>query len=199
MMTLAGEVSWREEIKRSRFVARAAPVTSMALAEEWLIAHRDARATHNAWAWRITPQVRCHDDGEVGGTAGRPILGAVEKGQLDRVVVLVSRYYGGIKLGSGGLVRAYGGVAAACLRAAGRRELTVRRRVRFLVPFSAQGRVFAVLPRLPVDRRRESVGGDGLLLELEVSPDHAAGVMGALGEALRQPGFQWEELGDELG
>ncbi|CAM5191071.1 YigZ family protein [Oligella ureolytica] len=58
---------------------------------------------------------RFNDDGEPGGTAGRPILAAIEGRDLTNIVVLVIRYYGGIKLGTGGLVRAYGGTAAKCL------------------------------------------------------------------------------------
>src|SRR5690606_15989247 len=63
------------------------------------------------------------DDGEPGGTAGRPILQAIDGQGLDRVAVLVVRWFGGIKLGAGGLVRAYGGCAANCLRQGTRIEL----------------------------------------------------------------------------
>jgi putative IMPACT (imprinted ancient) family translation regulator len=61
---------------------------------------------------------RFNDDGEPAGTAGRPILQAIEGQGMDRVVVVVKRWYGGIKLGAGGLMRAYGGTAAECLRRA---------------------------------------------------------------------------------
>src|SRR3546814_18000784 len=75
-------------------------------------------ATHNCWAWRIGDDYRSNDDGEPAGTAGRPILAAIDGQGMDRVVVVVTRWFGGIKLGAGGLVRAYGGTAAECLRRA---------------------------------------------------------------------------------
>lgn len=80
----------------------------------------DTAATHNCWAYRIGQTYRFNDDGEPGGTAGRPILQAIEGQGIDRAVVVVTRWYGGIKLGAGGLVRAYGGTAAECLRLAAR-------------------------------------------------------------------------------
>ena len=78
----------------------------------------DPTATHNCWAYRIGSEYRFSDDGEPAGTAGRPILAAIDGQGCDQVVVVVTRWYGGIKLGAGGLVRAYGGCAAECLRAA---------------------------------------------------------------------------------
>jgi hypothetical protein len=77
-------------------------------------------ATHNCWAWRIGGDYRSSDDGEPAGTAGRPILAAIDGQGFDRVMVVVTRWFGGIKLGAGGLVRAYGGAAAECLRTAPR-------------------------------------------------------------------------------
>jgi len=66
----------------------------------------DADATHNCWAWRYGTHSRSSDDGEPAGTAGRPILAAIDGQGLDRLLVVVTRWYGGIKLGAGGLVRA---------------------------------------------------------------------------------------------
>lgn len=75
----------------------------------FLQAVQDLQATHNCWAYKVGAQYRFSDDGEPAGTAGRPILSAIEAQHLDRVMVVVTRYFGGIKLGVGGLVRAYGG------------------------------------------------------------------------------------------
>ena len=88
----------------------------------------DPQATHNCWAYRIGQQYRFSDDGEPGGTAGRPILQAIEGQGFDQVVVVVTRWYGGIKLGAGGLARAYGGCAAECLRLADRVPIVESRR-----------------------------------------------------------------------
>lgn len=90
---------------------------------EFFSVHHVPAATHNCWAYQIAAEYRFHDDGEPGGTAGRPILQAIQSQNCDRVAVLVVRWYGGVKLGAGGLARAYGGTAAQCLRLADRVEL----------------------------------------------------------------------------
>lgn len=115
---LDGPHTYEEEVKKSRFIAMAGPVASPEQAMDFIAAHSVPSATHNCWAYRVGDAYRFNDDGEPGGTAGRPILQAIEGQQCDQVVVLVIRWFGGIKLGSGGLVRAYGGVAAQCLRLA---------------------------------------------------------------------------------
>lgn len=114
--TLSAPCQYEEDIKKSRFAVFAAPVASADEAMVFFARHSDPAATHNCWAYRIGQAYRFNDDGEPGGTAGRPILQAIEGQDLDRVAVLVVRWFGGIKLGAGGLVRAYGGCAAQCLR-----------------------------------------------------------------------------------
>jgi uncharacterized YigZ family protein len=128
--TLLGPCEYREEIRKSRFLARAAPVNSAPAAQAFITAHSDLSASHNCWAWKIGQQYRFSDDGEPGGTAGRPILAAIEAQDMDQVVVLVVRWYGGIQLGTGGLARAYGGSANKCLQAAPRHALVVRKHYR---------------------------------------------------------------------
>ena len=118
--TLASPWRHEEDIRKSRFLAQAAPVGSAAEAIAFVEAAGDATATHNCWAYRIGDAYRFNDDGEPGGTAGRPMLQAIDGQGCDRVVVVVTRWYGGIKLGAGGLARAYGGTAAECLRLAPR-------------------------------------------------------------------------------
>lgn len=114
--TLSAPCSYEEVIKKSRFAAYAAPVASISDAMAFFAQHSDPNATHNCWAYRIGQAYRFNDDGEPGGTAGRPILQAIEGQNIDRAAVLVVRWFGGVKLGAGGLVRAYGGCAAQCLR-----------------------------------------------------------------------------------
>ena len=91
---------------------------------------------HNCWAWKIGAQYRSSDDGEPGGTAGRPILAAIEAQDCDQVVVLVIRWYGGIQLGTGGLARAYGGGANKCLQQAAKRLLISRTELKCSCSFS---------------------------------------------------------------
>ncbi|UZF92860.1 IMPACT family protein [Bosea sp. NBC_00550] len=116
--TLLGSFSFRQDIKKSCFVATAAPVVDEAAARDFVAAQSDRTANHNCWAWRCGPSYRFNDDGEPSGTAGKPILAAIDGQALDGVAVVVTRWFGGVLLGSGGLVRAYGGTAALCLRGA---------------------------------------------------------------------------------
>jgi len=124
--TLTGEASCEEEVRKSRFLALAAPVSSVEAALAFIERVSVPTATHNCWAWKLGNQYRFNDDDEPGGTAGRPILAAIEGQDCDQVVVVVIRWYGGIKLGTGGLVRAYGGCAARCLQQADKQPLVVR-------------------------------------------------------------------------
>jgi len=124
--TLIQEAACEEEVRKSRFLALAAPVASVEAATAFIARVSVPTATHNCWAWKLGNQYRLNDDGEPGGTAGRPILAAIEGQDCDQVVVVVIRWFGGIKLGTGGLVRAYGGCAARCLQQAEKQPLVVR-------------------------------------------------------------------------
>ncbi|MBB6485591.1 YigZ family protein [Rhizobium lusitanum] len=118
MFTLTTASSHSQEIKRSRFLAIAGPVADEQAAKDFIAEHSAADANHNCWAWRMGQNYRFNDDGEPSGTAGKPILQAIDGQELDCVVVVVTRWFGGVLLGSGGLIRAYGGTAALCLQAA---------------------------------------------------------------------------------
>ncbi|WP_445679046.1 IMPACT family protein [Radicibacter daui] len=118
MFILPQTARFEQIVKKSRFLAIAIPVENEDEAKRRIAAHSTADANHNCWAWRLGQAYRFSDDGEPGGTAGKPILAAIEGQQVDKVAVVVTRWFGGVLLGTGGLVRAYGGTAAACLRAA---------------------------------------------------------------------------------
>lgn len=117
-LTLVDIATSQQDIKKSRFTAVAGPVADEAAAKDFVAARSDRAANHNCWAWRLGQRYRFSDDGEPSGTAGKPILAAIDGQGLDGVVVVVTRWFGGILLGSGGLIRAYGGTAALCLREA---------------------------------------------------------------------------------
>ncbi|MCX2697585.1 MULTISPECIES: IMPACT family protein [Ochrobactrum] len=123
MFTISRIETMTQEIKKSRFLAIAAPVANEQAAKDFLTEYSDLSATHNCWAWRMGQNYRFSDDGEPSGTAGKPILQAIDGQQLDNIVVVVTRWFGGILLGSGGLMRAYGGTAAMCLRQAVKTEV----------------------------------------------------------------------------
>ena len=134
--TLATETTFEEDIKKSRFQAIAAPVENEQQVKEFLEKHLDISTTHQCWAWKIGHNVRFNDDGEPSGTAGRPILATIEGNDLTNTIVLVNRWYGGIKLGTGGLVRAYGGCAGQCLLLAEKIELIEKKKVYFQCQFN---------------------------------------------------------------
>ncbi|OCJ10887.1 hypothetical protein A6U87_28040 [Rhizobium sp. AC44/96] len=123
-------------VKKSRFRAVARPIASEQDARDFLAAHAAAGANHNCWAWRIGQSYRFNDDGEPSGTAGKPILQAIDGQSLDQVMVIVTRWFGGVLLGTGGLIRAYGGTAAACLKAASVVELVATVETTVQVSFS---------------------------------------------------------------
>ena len=133
--TLAGPGRAEIKVKGSRFLAEAMPVRTEADAAEAIdaIRKREYAATHHCSAYRIGPSgriFRYHDDGEPAGTAGAPILRQIDGRGLTHVLVVVTRYYGGTKLGTGGLIRAYGEAAALALDAAPHAERILRETVR---------------------------------------------------------------------
>jgi len=122
--TLAASVTAELEIRKSRFIGHAIPVADRDAALIELRRLREAHpgATHVCWALLAGGQSGMSDDGEPSGTAGRPILEVLRHHDLDGVLAAVVRYYGGVKLGAGGLVRAYTDAIASALGQAHRIE-----------------------------------------------------------------------------
>lgn len=96
-------------IKKSKFISVALNVNSIQECEEQLVIYRNAydTCTHLTFAYKVGSLERCSDDGEPNGTAGKPLLNIIKQKKLTNVLLIVIRYFGGIKLGAGGLVRAY--------------------------------------------------------------------------------------------
>lgn len=136
MFTLQATATFEQDIKKSRFLAAAGPIDSEQAAKDFIATHAHPAANHNCFAWRLGQVYRFSDDGEPGGTGGKPILQAIDGQSLDGVAVVVTRWFGGILLGSGGLIRAYGGTAAACLRPMEKVALVARVKVRITCVFS---------------------------------------------------------------
>jgi uncharacterized YigZ family protein len=122
--TLAGPVEAELEIRKSRFIGFVIPVKdrAAALSEIHRLREEHRAATHVCWALMAGGQSGMSDDGEPSGTAGRPMLEVLRHHELEGVLAAVVRYYGGIKLGAGGLVRAYTDAVAAALTYAQRVE-----------------------------------------------------------------------------
>ena len=171
-------------IKNSRFLAFVAPVGSVEEATAFIqdlgARYKDAR--HVCWAWRLNPagdRTRSSDDGEPSGSAGRPILLQLEGHGLTNVVAAVVRYFGGVKLGVGGLMRAYGRAAGQCLDRAAILDVVVTERVVLEHPYDCSNAVQAVLAAedlAPI----ASDYGERVRLELEVPRPDLERVLAAL-------------------
>ncbi|MFJ8649323.1 YigZ family protein [Streptomyces sp. NPDC093546] len=127
--TVAREGVHETEINRSRFLCALAPAATEQEAQDFVarVRRQHPTATHNCFAYVIGADAavqKASDDGEPGGTAGVPMLQMLLRRDVRYVAAVVTRYYGGVKLGAGGLIRAYGGVVGEALDALG----TVTRR-----------------------------------------------------------------------
>ena len=169
-LTLSVACNYQEEIRKSRFLAQAAPVRSAAEAQAFIQLASDPGASHNCWAWKVGQQYRSSDDGEPGGTAGRPMLAAIEAQGFDRVAVVVTRWYGGIQLGTGGLARAYGGSAAKCLQGGQHLERVQRQHGHCHLYFAELPLLKAQLAGLDALLQTEQYDGEGAQLELAIPP-----------------------------
>lgn len=132
--TIAGGSRAELTVKASRFIGEASRVATVDEAMEYIeaIRKREYNASHHCFAYRIgfdAEDFRYSDDGEPNGTGGPPILRHIDGRGLTNVVVVVTRYYGGTNLGTGGLIRAYGDTAAAALDAARKVTKILRERV----------------------------------------------------------------------
>lgn len=133
-------------IKKSRFIGYAKPIDSeedaLKFIEEIKSKHRDA--THNVYAYLVGENSniqRFSDDGEPTGTAGIPVLEVIKKEDLRDLVVVVTRYFGGIKLGGGGLIRAYTKGAKIALEAARIVDMVVHKKLRIGLDYSMYGKI----------------------------------------------------------
>jgi uncharacterized YigZ family protein len=108
---------FEETIQKSKFIVHINYVESLTAGFQYLDEVKDLRANHNCWAYRGDNEndFRVSDDGEPASTTGKPILSAIDSFNLVNTFAIVTRYFGGIKLGTGGLIRAYHGVTKNCL------------------------------------------------------------------------------------
>lgn len=145
--TIAGRSEFRQKIERSEFLGIAFPIAAEDefTAELTRIAKQHFDATHHCWAFRLRERARSSDAGEPSGTAGKPILNAIESADLFEVGVVVVRWYGGVKLGTGGLSRAYRDTAAETLRVAQSLDRYVYQRIDVVVPFDSFGSIYRVV------------------------------------------------------
>ncbi len=186
--SLAGPVEHAlDPIKGSRFIGLAAPVSTEDQADALLAeaVRRWPDARHHCWAWRLADdRSRSSDAGEPGGSAGRPILAQIVGHELFDVGVVVVRWFGGVKLGVGGLVRAYGGCAGQTLDRGTVVQVIPQVSLEITHDYDDTGALQAVLGSrgiVPVD----SVFGARVQLRLRVPFDQADDVVEAITGATR--------------
>lgn len=143
MRTVRGSGEYEIEIRRSRFVGAVARVASADDALAFVAARRAAHPTarHHCFAYVTGGAEKASDDGEPSGTGGAPILEVLKKRELVDVVAVVTRYFGGVLLGAGGLIRAYGQAAARAVDAAGVLELRPAALVTVTIGYAHAGRL----------------------------------------------------------
>jgi len=181
----AGESRAEIREKGSRFLAVVGPATDEAAAKAVLeaLARHYSDATHHCWAWRLgePPRERSADAGEPAGTAGMPMLQVLRGSGLSDVVAVVIRWFGGTKLGKGGLARAYAGAvreAVAGLTVVARVPVV---RLRVEVPYERVGAVKRLIRPPEVELEREEYGA-AARLELVVHEERLAALREALAE-----------------
>ncbi|OXM56906.1 YigZ family protein [Amycolatopsis thailandensis] len=145
-LTVAGSGVNEIEIRRSRFLCALAPVASERAAREVIAARKkaDPAARHHCHAFVLGADGRTQrssDDGEPAGTAGTPMLEVLRRRELTDTVAVVTRYFGGVLLGAGGLIRAYGQAVSEAVDAIGVREYRRLRLVEVVVDYDRAGRL----------------------------------------------------------
>ena len=195
--TLAAPVHSDLSIKKSRFIGCVQPATDRQAAQEIVAALRAAHpgAAHVCWALLAGGQSAAVDDGEPGGTAGRPMLEVLRHQDLEGVLATVVRYFGGVKLGAGGLVRAYTDAVAQALLGAETVALQRMRTLHCAVPYALEGQL----------RRQIEAAGATLvevqhqsLVELTLRlPDTAADAFITHANDTGQGRVGWREVGPD--
>ena len=180
--TLSTSVSAELEIRKSRFIAYAIPVADRDAAMVELRRLREAHpnATHVCWALLAGGHSGMSDDGEPSGTAGRPILEVLRHHDLDGVLAAVVRYYGGVKLGAGGLVRAYADSIARVLQDAPRIERIAQTLLTVEIGYPDEARV-----RRWIEQEGYALADSGYEMEVRLTIGMPVTALDAAREALR--------------
>ena len=182
--TLKKEGYSEQVIEKSRFITHAAPVSSREEAEKYIekirAQYRDA--THNVPAFVLGDKQQTvwgSDDGEPGGTAGSPVALLISSEGLTNAVVVVTRYFGGIKLGPGGLVRAYTSSARMALEDAGRLDVFESVTKKIKTDYSFLGKIQTAEKDQPFTIDNTAYE-DKVILDISYAPEDEAKVLGAL-------------------
>ena len=189
------------EVNKSKFFSHVAHVETEEAAREFVLSIRKKffDATHNCSAWVLGERgdkQKSNDDGEPGGTAGNPILDAIKKNELTNCAVVVTRYFGGIKLGAGGLIRAYSHTAALGLAAAVHVRMTAFRKISLTLEYNFLASVENFLRNKKI-RVTHTDYADVVTLEILLLPAQVENFFAELND-LTAANFLHEELGEIL-
>lgn len=189
------------EVNKSKFFSHVMHVETEEAAREFVLSIRKKffDATHNCSAWVLGERgdkQKSNDDGEPGGTAGNPILDAIKKNELTNCAVVVTRYFGGIKLGAGGLIRAYSHTAALGLAAAVHVRMTAFRKISLTLEYNFLASVENFLRNKKI-RVTHTDYADVVTLEILLLPAQVENFLVALND-LTAANFLHEELGKIL-
>ncbi|WP_454457794.1 IMPACT family protein [Thauera phenylacetica] len=197
-LTLAAPVHIERIIKKSRFIGCVQPMSDRAGAQKVVAALWDQHpgARHVCWALLAGGQSAAVDDGEPSGTAGRPMLDVLRHQDLEGVLATVVRYFGGVKLGAGGLVRAYTDAVAQALLQAEKVPIVRLATLRCVVPYAMEG-----LLRRELDAAGASLmavtHGQAVELCFNLPEDSASALRARLAEA-GQGRIEWLAVPDEI-
>ncbi len=187
--TLAKPCESKIKEKGSVFIAHAVPVSSAEEADSILNGWRKKYydSTHIGWARRLGPppdgEERSDDDGEPHGSTGPPILNAIKGADFWDVLVGVVRYYGGTKLGVGGLIRAYGGCAALALESAKIRTIEITSTVSIEVPHDRAGAVYSLADKAGAKVAQPEYTTQGLIIKMTILSSQAEDFVDSIREA----------------
>ena len=189
------------EINKSKFLAHVMHVDDEISARDFLqtIRKKYFDATHNCSAWILGERgdkQKSNDDGEPGGTAGNPILETIKKNELTNVAIVVTRYFGGIKLGAGGLIRAYSHTAALGINAARVVQMTAFRKISVTLEYNFLATVENYLRNKKI-RVVSTDYADVVTLELLLLPEQTRKFLSELND-LTAANFLHEELGEVI-
>ena len=189
------------EINKSKFLAHVKHVDSEESARDFVLSIRKKYfdATHNCSAWIIGERgdkQKSNDDGEPGGTAGNPILEAIKKNELTNCAIVVTRYFGGIKLGAGGLIRAYSHTAAQGIAASEVVQMTAFKKISLTLEYNFLATVENYLRNKKI-RVTNTEYADVVTQEILLLPEQVENFLAELNE-LTAANFLYEETGDVL-
>jgi len=147
MFTIRKNNTYELEIKKSKFITKLYKINSIDEANNILFNLKKEHpfATHHCYAYIVNEYKKSSDDGEPGGTAGIPILQVLDKNNLNNILCAVIRYFGGIKLGAGGLVRAYTKSVSDALKKTEIVELIPGYQIKLVVPYEEQKKIDYIL------------------------------------------------------